>query len=196
MITTNHKATQNLQISKYHIHWIPVHIPDIVWSKTMWCALQVVFGAVEHWKTIHSKSGSSWNVYTVNTVNAVHKVNTGNTVTMVNTVRMDNRVNTDLNCEIFWDSSIQHYKYLTGSTCYIFQDALWPVSQSQKKIKLSRQHNFSCKITVFRLSRQVMDYLDCPDSFWIVRTVFGLSGWFLDCPDSFWITWTVFELSR
>ena len=36
---------------------------------------------------------------------------------------------------------------------------------------------------------------DCPENFWIVRTVFGLSGKFLDCPDSFWIVRTVLGLS-
>ena len=42
--------------------------------------------------------------------------------------------------------------------------------------------------TVYGLSGQ---FLDCPDSFWILRTVFGLSGQFLDCPESFWIVRTV-----
>ena len=34
-------------------------------------------------------------------------------------------------------------------------------------------------------------FLDCPDSFCIVRTVSGLGGQFLDCLDSFQIVWTV-----
>ena len=38
-------------------------------------------------------------------------------------------------------------------------------------------------------------FLDCPDIFWIVRTVFGLSRYLLDCPDSFWIIWIKFERS-
>ena len=38
-------------------------------------------------------------------------------------------------------------------------------------------------------------FLDCPDSPWIVRIVFGLSRQFLDCPDSFWIIRIVFGLS-
>ena len=38
-------------------------------------------------------------------------------------------------------------------------------------------------------------FLDCPDSSWIVRIVFGLSRQFLDCPDSFWIIRIVFGLS-
>ena len=45
-----------------------------------------------------------------------------------------------------------------------------------EKLKFSGKQDFS------GLSGQ---FLDCPDNFWIVRTVSGLSGQFLDCPDSF-----------
>ena len=37
--------------------------------------------------------------------------------------------------------------------------------------------------------------LNCPDTFWIVRTVSRLSGQFLCCPESFWIIWSVSRLS-
>ena len=46
--------------------------------------------------------------------------------------------------------------------------------------------------TVSGLSGQ---FLNRPDSFRIVRRVSGLSGQFLDYPDSFWIVWTVSGLS-
>ena len=39
-------------------------------------------------------------------------------------------------------------------------------------------------------------FLDCPDSFRIVGTVFGLSGKFLGCPESFWIVQTVSLLAE
>ena len=42
----------------------------------------------------------------------------------------------------------------------------------------------------FGLSGQ---FLDCPDSFLIVQTVFKLSGQFLNCPDSFWVVRKVLD---
>ena len=43
--------------------------------------------------------------------------------------------------------------------------------------------------------QKMSNFLDCPESFWIVWKVSGLSGQFLDCPDSFCIVRKVFRLS-
>ena len=62
---------------------------------------------------------------------------------------------------------------------------------------LSRQfvdcpHSFLIVRTIYGLSGQ---FLYSPDSFWIVPTVFGLFGQFMDYPDNFWIIRTVSGLS-
>ena len=46
--------------------------------------------------------------------------------------------------------------------------------------------------TVSRLSG---NFLDCQDSLLTIRIVFGLSGQFLECPDNFWIVRKVLGLS-
>ena len=49
---------------------------------------------------------------------------------------------------------------------------------------------------VWKVSGLSGEFEDCLENFWIIRTVCRLSRQFLDCPESFWIIWTVSRLSR
>ena len=91
------------------------------------------------------------------------------------------------------DSQIQtSFSLLPVLNFKSFRTRIWPASRLPWPQLGPTSVCFWIVWTVFGLSGQ---FLICPDSFWIVRTVFGLSGQFLDRLDSFWIVQTLFGLS-
>ena len=92
------------------------------------------------------------------------------------------------------DSQIQtSFSLLPVLNFKSFRTRIWPASRLPWPQLGPTSVCFWIVWTVFGLSGQ---FLISPDSFWIVRTVSRLSGHFLDCPDSFWIDRTVSRLSR